>query len=433
MSVWQMKKVHSFFSFPNFDRNGGIGGKMIFGDRINKKNQEINRYHSARVEDWLPYSEADTNTAVFGGTDTQRNIVVEQGIIRCFGRVGIVIIHNNSRLENDLQNFQVLFPEEVSASSNTPVCFVNSRNLCYEPFYGMSYNRAVEAIYPELSKESPMYMQQHLCSVALKAYMDILHYKNIPVDLDNLLYLCNLDLRELERRECANLPENVSGDILAVLTQENITRQVKADVNYFATQMEGRLWEKRQKPSDVSMIEAVKHKAMISIRIPSNNIAVLDYLASELDCLLECGAPCLLVTDSVILGQSRLKNTLMNQSDALRTILAGSSIQELFDGAQEEGENAMHRAAKIILFQCANAVAAKQYSDLIGEYLRQFVSVSNHKNKGAFDIFSGRGKGKNIEEQLYARIKPEELVKLGEGAVLINQRNGEVDLIKKLY
>ncbi len=405
---------------------------MAFNDWVNRKNQGINRCSSARVGNWLPDNEAGTNVAVFGGNEFQRNLAVEQGIARCFGQVGVVVIHNNLFLERDLMNFNNLFPEKYAKYPNTLACFVNNGNLCYEPLYGMSFNRAIEAIYPELSRESPMYMQQHLCSVALKAYTDILRYREIPIDLDNLLYLCNLDLGELERKELSLLPPKEAEEILAVLMQENIIRQVKADVNYFATQMDERIWRRSQKPSNVSIIEAVRNRALIAIRIPSNHLAVLDYLAAEMNCLLEYNAPFLLVLDSVIVGQSLLKSVILNQSMLFSTVLAGSNIQELFDGAQEDGANAMHKADKIVLFQCSNVTVAKQYSDLIGEYLRQFVSVSDNQHRGAFDLFSSHGKGQSISEQLYARLKPEELVQLGEGAVLINQMNGEIDLVRKL-
>lgn len=36
-----------------------------------------------------------------------------------------------------------------------------------------------------------------------------------------------------------------------------------------------------------------------------------------------------------------------------------------------------------------------------------------------------------MSEQLYARIGPEELVRLGDGAVLINQVNGQIDIAKR--
>ncbi len=406
---------------------------MFLSERVSRNNDGINRYQSASVRDWLPDYEAGTNVAVFGGNGMQRKLVVEQGIVRCLGRIGIVVIHNNLLLENDLSNFRNCFPEVGAAYANTPICIVNNHNLCYEPLYGMTYNRAIETIYPEVSKDSSMYMQQHLCSAALKAYTSILQYKNIPIDLDNLLYLCNLDLNELEQKELADLPSEQAGDVLAVLMQENIVRQVKADVNYFAAQLDERIWDKSREPSNVSIMEAVRNKALISVKASSNNMAVLDYLAAELSCLLECNAPCLLVVDSVLLRHSRLKDILMNPSVSLLTIIAGNSIQELFDEAQEEGTSAVHKADKIILFQCANVTVAKQYSGMIGEYMRQFVSISDNRHRGAFDFFASHGQGKSVSEQLYARLTPEELVRLGEGAVLIDQRNGSVELVKRLY
>lgn len=179
------------------------------------------------------------------------------------------------------------------------------------------------------------------------------------------------------------------------------------------------------------MIQAVKDRAMISIRVPSNNRAVLDYLATEISCLFDENLPFLLILDSVNIGNSLLRNIVANPNPVFAKILSGNSIQELYEGMKEEGGNALGQMAKIILFQCANVVVAGAYSEMIGSYLRKFVSVSENKSRAAFDFFSEYGKGKSISEQDYARIKPEELVQLGEGAVLINQTDGTVEMVKR--
>lgn len=405
---------------------------MSFTNWTNRRNQNIGRYGSVRVADWIPEKEAGSNLAVFGGNILQRTAVVEQGIARCFGKMGIVVIHNNSMLEKELMGFRDIYPEIFHNCRSTGACFINSGNLCYEPLFGLDRNRALEVIYPELSTDSPMYLQQHLCADALRKYFEIFQYKKVPVNLDDLLYLTNLDIDVLESKELRELPPEAAADILAVLVQENIMRQVRADVNHFADRMDGRIWSRNRKALPVSIIEAVKRRALISVRISSANPAVMDYLSSELNYLMDHNAAFLLVIDSVNIGNSIMKSIAASSGDGFSTVLAGNSISDLFDASREDGDNALFKAAKIILFQCANAAMAKQYSELIGNYLRQFTSISDNQSRGAFDLFSGHGKGKSITEQDYARIRPEELVHLGNGAVLINQMNGKIETVKKI-
>ncbi len=49
-------------------------------------------------------------------------------------------------------------------------------------------------------------------------YIKLLEYKKVPVDLDNLFYLSNMELDALEQRELGNLPANVTEDILVALS-----------------------------------------------------------------------------------------------------------------------------------------------------------------------------------------------------------------------
>mgnify|MGYP005794014241 FL=1 len=159
-----------------------------------KEERNVEKYLSARISSWISDREADESFAVFGGNVQQRNRVTEQGIARCFGRIGVIVIHNNEFLEQDLMHILEIYPELLSGYGKTPVCYINQNNLNYMPLLGMEPDRAAEVIYPELSRESPMYLQQHLYADGLKRYLRILQYRDLPLTLGSLLYLCRLDL-----------------------------------------------------------------------------------------------------------------------------------------------------------------------------------------------------------------------------------------------
>lgn len=159
----------------------------------------------------------------------------------------------------------------------------------------------------------------------------------------------------------------------------------------------------------------------------------MDYLSVEINALLDSGLQFLLVVDSVNFQNSAIKNSIVIAPSQISIILSAKDIQEIDTAGTSSGIGILNKMSKIILFQCANAIAAKQYSELIGNYLRQFENYNYSEGKGLLDILigHGEGRGKGVSEQLYARIGPEELVRLGDGAVLINQVNGQIDIAKR--
>ena len=402
---------------------------MGFIEWINKANQNVMMYQNVSAKDWV--TKPGENIGIFGGKLEQRNSVIEYAISRYLGNIGIIVLHNNEWLERDLNRFQNLYPKLFSSGYHPEVCFINNNNLIYEPFAGMGKNRIAEIIYPELSKESHNYGQQHLYSEVLKKYLDILEYMEQPFSLHNLWKLCNMRLECVEEEILSSFPVEVAKDIYATLIRDNLANQVKADVNAFADRLEGRIWKKNAPQTSVSLVRAVQRNALISIRMTLKNLSVQDYLAAELNYLIEENQKFVLIIDSVDMGESQLKNVILNPAMNFCRILSGSSNLELGDKVTE-GDNCMlHKMDKLILFQCVNAVAAKTYSNLMGTYLKKVTAYHKEKNRGAFDFFAGHGKGMNVSEQDYARIKPEELATLGDGAVLIDQQQGIVERGKR--
>ena len=112
---------------------------------------------------------------------------------------------------------------------------------------GLEQTGILEVIYPQMPAENPSYMQQHMCAEILRKYMMILKANGKAVDLDGLLYLCNMDIQTLEKTAMQKLPQDEVRNILASFLQNNnLYLQVRADVNAFAGHLERRTWTKRQ-------------------------------------------------------------------------------------------------------------------------------------------------------------------------------------------
>ena len=387
-----------------------------------KSEGDIEQYRTVFIEQWLPDQNYEESYGVFGGNEDQRNLIVEQGIARAFGKMGIIVLHNNDSLENDLKHILNCYPDLERYYANTPMAFVNYEHRDYMPLLGMDENRAAEVIYPQGTSQSPMYLQQHIYASALRSYLKLLRYCKVPITISNLQKICRIDLNNFQMPD--GIPEVEAKEILANLSQDQVMNQVRADVDGFASQLRSRIWG-GQENTGVSILTAIQNKALLSIQLPTFNETVMNYLAAELNQVLESGMPCLLVIDSVNVENSEMRRLMVNPGGRLSMILSGNTVQELCS-VTNLGNELSVRFRKLILLQCANAGVAMQYSELIGNYMKKVITQTENTNKGVFELFGSRGRGTAITEQQYARIRPEELTNLRNGAVLIDQENSRI-------
>ena len=370
------------------------------------------------LEEWLPDSRQWESYAVFGGDIFQRNIAVEQGIARCFGHRAIFVIHNNLSLEGELKNLLSIYPD-LEAYRYTPTTFVNSQNRNYMPFWGLDGDRIQEVLYPEAG--------QSQYKSGVRSYLRILEYEKKPYTLTNLLHLSQKKFEKLEMEDLNNIPDEIRDEIEANLLADDVMGKVKNDIESFAGVFRSSVWDEREEEM-VNLLAAVKNKALISVYLPVRSGSVLDYLAVELEMILESNLDFLIVIDSINIEDGRMKRILLNPSLNMSKIIAADTVGDVCSSVRNSGEEILHRFQKIVLFKCANSLVAKTYSDIIGSYLKTIESKTVNNTRRIGNWGSDRTKGKSVSQQLAPRLEPEELVALGTGAVLIDQ---ETEWIEK--
>ena len=377
------------------------------------------------VRDWVPSFDNIEHLGVFGGRGDMRSNVILQAIANCYGKMGIVVIHYDDELIDKLQDIRTIIPEVGNV--DVKQCSVCRDNLVYEPLYGISEERVVDVLYPQVSRDNPSYLQLHLCAEALRSYLKIIRYNDLSIDLDFLLYLCNLEINELEDcEEMQKVPENERQHILSSLMQhDNIYLQVRADINSFAGHLEGRIWKRKdenEESLDVSMISAVKQKNILAIKVPFNN-HVTDYLGSEIQTIIDEGIEFLLVIDSVYAAPTLLNSEILKMPELpFSTVIACENVRGIYGDDQADMENALAKLDVIHIMQCSNNISAQPFTSVTGQYLRRFESTHNGTHRDDFHILgSGRDQSVDTHEELFDRIRPEEFASLGDGAVLIDQ------------
>lgn len=377
------------------------------------------------LEEWLPDSRQWESYAVFGGDIFQRNIAVEQGIARCFGHRAIFVIHNNLSLEGELKNLLSIYPD-LEVYRYTPTTFVNSQNRNYMPFWGLDGDRIQDVLYPEAGQSNTSQYKS-----GVRSYLRILEYEKKPYTLTNLLHLSQKKFEKLEMEDLNNIPDEIRDEIEANLLTDDVMGKVKNDIESFAGVFRSSVWDEREEEM-VNLLAAVKNKALISVYLPGRSGSVLDYLAVELEMILESGLDFLIVIDSINIEDGRMKRILLNPSLNMAKIIAADTVGDVCSSVRNSGEEILHRFQKIVLFKCANSLAAKTYSDMIGSYLKTIESKTVNNTRRIGNWGSDRTEGKSVSQQLVPRLEPEELVALGTGAVLIDQETEWIEKVGRI-
>lgn len=404
----------------------------FFQIRKSEKNNAINRdvevTETERIEDWIPQFAEEMNsemTAFFGGAEDTRVRLVLQAIANCYGKMAVIVIHNNKSVLNGIQNIYGMYPEMCDyyqkSGVNVGMCNIDNVNLNYEPLYGLDEDGVVDAIYPKTTQENYYDGQRSLCAEALRSYCKILQL-NSEIDIDGLIYLVNLDIEELEKYEMQGMSEAERIAVVKILTKEGVYNRVRADINAFAGELRNVIWrEKEGDLSDVSMVKAVQNKAILTVQVPSNK-SVLNYLATEVAYMKNKGMKFLLVLDSVALSQSLFNTDELLKAPRLSfsTVLSASTIESMFSDI-EDRRYILSQVFQLIVLNCGNAAMAEVYSELIGKYEKEKVSTRMGQHKEDTSFFGGRDKGTDVHMELEYRITPDEFCMLREGAVLVRQ------------
>ena len=329
-------------------------------------------------------------------------------------------------LGNEQDGIEELCICELSGSVETPEkAKLTTENLM--GFIGYENTQlSIKSRFTELERED-CFLHYMLEKVGLVNLFDLPHNFTMDSCFDFLLYLCNLEINELEDcEEMQKVPENERQHILSTLMQhDNIYLQVRADINSFAGHLEGRIWKRKdenEESLDVSMISAVKQKNILAIKVPFNN-HVTDYLGSELQTIIDEGIEFLLVIDSVYAAPTLLNSEILKMPELpFSTVIACENLRGIYGDDQADMENALAKLDVIHVMQCSNNISAQPFTSVTGQYLRRFESTHNGTHKDDFHILgSGRDQSVDTHEELFDRIRPEEFANLGDGAVLIDQ------------
>lgn len=378
----------------------------------------------ASINELLPDENRDAGFAAFCGTLEQRRATMLQGIRRCMGYRGIVLLQNDPQLAEEVTL--------AAAGSGVRVYHANSGGVCrYDPLYGLSDAAVLDAVLPVEGKGLGAGSVLEVRSW-LQAYLDIMKIRfriapgvfgRYPFNLNLLMQLTEMPYSSLKQRVLAYLPQPEQARIARVLAQDHAPQQVCAAVQAFASGLKNVLWTQADfsAHSRVSIAESMRQRNVIEITVPSASPAVQQYLYRELKFLQEQRVEFLLAASEISLENSpELRSLFTTPHDAAGIYSTGLSAGVLSNIAsgQEGLAPLLAEHPEVLVFRCSSVQQAEPFSQALGTYQRRIMDEHFGRSRMPFHLFASHDTGVGIHEAAERNVRPQELLELQDGAIL---------------
>ena len=381
---------------------------------------------------------------VFCGSNYRREQIALNTISNFCGNMGIVLLHNSPQFEFLLGNIYSIRPS-LSGTKDFNMLLANRVNetgnidTYYDPLYGLTETEILDVIVPVSSDARFVSEFQFLRSV-ITDYLSIIRqlYKSQPTtfgdyafNLDILLELTKMPYSVLKEQILNHFPEDIVFDISSRLSADKAQQSAYRAVLTFSQSMESAtLWKKHnfKEHTRLSIISAIKNKQLISLYIPETRNDVMDYLYAELQHLNKLQTPYLLVESGLNLSSNiKLKHLFLSEHNTLPyyTGIIAEDTSSIISAENSEYELAslFAQTQEMYILACSSALAAKPFSDGIGNYFRRVTERHSELHRQPFHIFGSHGHG-DVQHEINQRIiDPEELVNLSNGCLLYGKNH----------
>lgn len=377
----------------------------------------------ASIGELLPDENRDAGFAAFCGTLEQRRAAVLQGIHRCMGHRGIVLLQNDPQLVEEVTL--------AAAGSGARVYHANGGACRYDPLYGLSDAAVLDAVLPVEGKglgagsvlEVRSWLQAYLDIMKIRFRMAPDVFGRYPFNLNLLMQLTEMPYSSLKQRVLVYLPQPDQARIARVLAQDYAPQQVCAAVQAFASGLKNVLWTQADfsAHSQISIVESVRQRNVIEITVPSASPAVQQYLYRELKFLQEQRVEFLLVASEISLENSpELRSLFTAPHDAAGIYSTGLSAGVLPNvvSGQEGLALLLAEHPEVLVFRCSSVQQAEPFSQALGTYQRRVLDEHLGRSRRPFHLFSAHDTGVGIHEATERNVRPQELLELQDGAIL---------------
>ena len=369
--------------------------------------------------------------AVFGGSPEERQTAALRGIARGCGEMGVVILHNDTGLEERLGELYSYKPSGYTVFSANPN---GSRD--YDPLYGMQKADVLDSIVP-FDAAGAAAPGLAMARSGLSDYLRIMEYFHstgaegfgqYPYNLDLLLSLVSMSYMDLESRVISCMPEHDQYELKHRMSAAGVQQAVWNMVENYAIRMEAYLWTRRadwQQHTRCSIASAVMEGNVISVRVPESNPDLLRCCAAEVDSLIRRSVPLLVVCCGLrVAGNPVLENIFFNAHNNWITGLVAPTLNAAA-GTDRLGD-ILRLNQQVVVFPCASTEEAEAFSAALGSYYRLIHPRTRGRNRRFPWILPEFTRQVGYQETEVRNVRPEELMR---GYVLLTGEDTEVPIL----
>ncbi len=393
--------------------------------------RRVARVSKMNLGQFLQPNDQSSNFAVFGGTSDERHLTTIQGMTRGCGTMGVILLHNDSAIEDRLGLLYTYKPGIYKVH-----CANRANNFIYDPLYGLEEADVLDAIIP-FDASGAAAPSLALARAGLSDYLKIMKWQyqhemsgfgKYPFNLDLLLSLVSMSCMQLEKRVLAFMPKEIHNELLSRLSATNVQQAVYHMVKNYAVRMEANLWKKQEKWQNhtcLSITSSVINKQVISIRIPESDADLLRCLSIEINSLIRRSVSLLLVCYGLkVTGNTILENILFNTHDNWSTGLIAPTLHST--AGENRLSDILRMNQQVVVFPCASKDEAEAFSAALGNYYRVIRPHNRGRSRRIFHILPVFNHYVGYQETEVRNVRPEELMG---GSVLLTGEDTDVPIL----
>lgn len=377
--------------------------------------RRIHQVAHIRLDEYFTSDVNSGNFSVFCGDSVSRNMAAIRGLTRACGKKGVVIIHNDTALEDRLGLIRTLCTGQYSIFS------VNGQGQRqYDPLYGLEETDILDLIIPfeTAGAAAPQLVQARAC---LSDYLRIMRWQyqqgnpsmhQSPYNLDLLISLASMSAMDLENRVLAYMPDQIKHELSSRMSRQGVQQSVWYMISNFASKMSAYFWTRQEnwkRHSTLSIVSAVQNGDVISVRIPDSEHELLRCCSIELQSLLRREIPFLVLFVNIrIIGNSTIENIIFNPTNKCAFGLVSPTVNTSI-GNDRIGD-VLNTSNQVVVLPCGSIEDATVFSNAMGSYYRIIRPIDRSRERRAFHIIPTLTRHRGYQETETHNIRPEELL-----------------------
>lgn len=360
----------------------------------------------------------------FCGNPSQRSSVVLRGMRLALGRMGVVLLHADLKLEAAAAS--------LCSQLGIPMVRVGASGAAqrqaggYDPLYGLDRFGVLRALGVADDHSAATHVGHYLTILDTLYRMSPGRFGRYAYSLGALLRLSSLTVVNLQTNVLQAFSSALSQDLVQSIIMPGVQIDVYSKVSALAQRLSGTLCPALAQPGmslptpTTSLVALSTMRAVTSVYLPSGDVGTLDYLDAELDYLVRSHVPFMLVLSDIDVAGTDMRQRLISENAGCSyTVGVASSNPLSLMHDQQDVAALFAKLNRIVVFPCTTSQVAESVSSIFGTYDHVVRDSNAGVSRGHGQLFGTYSEGyveHTVKEQ---NVRPEDLMGTDRGALVV--------------